>query len=460
MKELKLSEKEQMIKNLDYLNHEEYKYKICAEPLQKNIYQDSYREQLVSFFQMAPLMDKTVPLEEADYILYANPFARVQDFTDSVLEELKEIDKRRKDSAEIIICGKATNIKDVIKDKYSNVTYVSSHFTEYIGKRFEIDMKEEYVVYDDRNEVLNIWPVDGCLNKCGFCRRTYMNIPFESQSIESLKKKLDWFKKYHPDQMKYVSLRAENLNQYGIDIDGKRTLNKVIDLLNSYDEIKYISLSIGYCLGETNKEIIESLANCDKLINMVLYLETGSDRLLKLIGKKHTCKMAKYFVEYMKACHPDMEISVAIMIGLPTEGLDDVVSLGQLLIDCDIDFIHCNYYGYVDKHPLASYPQLSAQEKEMHLKYLINYIKKHYDKEKILKLCHESFYDSSKRSVVRELEKIAKEQNHTKGRIWYNATYEYFMSNDIVIKSHNNNMTNEELDNEFERIKRQKRLMR
>ena len=67
-----------------------YKYKICAEPLQRNIYQDCYREQLVSFFQMAPLMNKTVPLEEADYILYANPFARVQDFTDSVLEELKE----------------------------------------------------------------------------------------------------------------------------------------------------------------------------------------------------------------------------------------------------------------------------------------------------------------------------------------------------------------------------------
>lgn len=37
--------------------------------------------------------------------------------------------------------------------------------------------------------------------------------------------------------MIYVSLRAENLNQYGLDIDGNRTLNKVIDLLDSYDDI-------------------------------------------------------------------------------------------------------------------------------------------------------------------------------------------------------------------------------
>lgn len=96
MKELLLSEKEQMIRNIDYNSHIKYKYKICAEPLQRNIYQDCYREQLVSFFQMAPLMDKTVPLEEADYILYANPTARVQDFTDSILEELEEINKRKK----------------------------------------------------------------------------------------------------------------------------------------------------------------------------------------------------------------------------------------------------------------------------------------------------------------------------------------------------------------------------
>jgi len=456
--EILLSEKEKMIRDLDYSKHERYKYKICAEPLQRNIYQDCYREQLVSFFQMAPLMNKTVPIEEADYILYANPFARVQDFTDSVLEELEEIDKRRKAGSEIIICGKATNIKDIIKDKYSNITYVPSHFTEYIGKRFEIDMKEEYVVYDDRNGVLNIWPVDGCLNKCGFCRRTYMDIPFESQSIEYLKERLDWYKENHPEQMKGVSLRAENLNQYGLDLEGKRTLNKVIDLLDSYDEIECIGLSIGYCIGETNKAMIESLANCNKIVNMVLYFETGSNRLLKLIGKKHTCEMAKAFVKVMRAYHPNMEISVAVMIGLPTEELVDIISLGDLLMECNIDFVHCNYYGYVDKHPLAIYPQLSEQVKKLHLKYLINYIKKHYDKENILTLCHESFFDSSKRSVARKLEKIAKKQCHTKGRIWYDVTYEHFIGNDIVVKTHSENLIDEELDKEVERIVRQKKL--
>lgn len=277
MKELLLSEKRKKVCDLDYKNHECFPYKICAEPLQRNIYQDCYREQLVSFFQMAPLMNKTVPLEQADYILYANPFASVQDFTDSVLKELEEINKKRKENSEIIICGKATNIRPIIKEKYKNITYVPSHFTEYIGKRFNIDMQEQYIVYDDRNGILNIWPVDGCLNKCGFCRRSYMHIPFESQTLESLKKQLDWLKENHPEQMKHVSLRAENLTQYGIDIDGEQTLYKVIDLIDSYNEVESIDFSIGMCLGEMTKKIIDSICRSEKVVGMVLYFETGDD---------------------------------------------------------------------------------------------------------------------------------------------------------------------------------------
>jgi len=109
---------------------------------------------------------------------------------------------------------------------------------------------------------------------------------------------------------------------------------------------------------------------------------------------------------------------------------------------------------------LAVYPQHSEQIKKLHLKYLINYIKKHYNKPYVLTLYHESFYNSSKRSVVRKLENIKERQKNTKGKIWYNGTYEYFMGEDIVVKSHNENITDEELEKEFERIKRQKKLTR
>ncbi len=73
-------------------------------------------------------------------------------------------------------------------------------------------------------------------------------------------------------------------------------------------------------------------------------------------------------------------------------------------------------------------------------------------------MCHESFYDSSKRSVVRNLKKIEEEQKYTKGRIWYDVTYEHFMGEGIVIRNHSEKLTKEELDKVNDKIEKQRIL--
>lgn len=93
---LTILEKQNMMCDLDYDNHEEFEYKINTELMQRNLPDESYRELLVSFFQMAPLIKKTVRLEEADYIVYANPFARIEDFTLAVLDDLEFLESKRK----------------------------------------------------------------------------------------------------------------------------------------------------------------------------------------------------------------------------------------------------------------------------------------------------------------------------------------------------------------------------
>ena len=262
-KELSISAKEKRMHEFVEEEHiEDFKYKVNALPILANLHDECEREQMVSYYQMAPLIQQTVPLDEADYVLFGHPFARVEDFTDIVLKQLESVNKYRKKDSELIIVGKATNIKPYIEGKYNNVTYVDKHFTKYLGKRFNLDMEEQYILYDDREDQLNMWPVDGCLNECGFCRRTYMDIPFESQSLEFIKEKLDWFKQNHPEQLKYLYIRAENLTEYGIDIYGKQELHKVIDLVSSYEEIENIYMPIGMCIGEITPEILDSLCRC------------------------------------------------------------------------------------------------------------------------------------------------------------------------------------------------------
>ena len=353
----------------------EGKFKINADCVLYYMQEECYRENIVSYTNMYPILEHTVPLEDADYILYMHMYARCEDFSDYVVTQLKELAKRRKDGAEIIVLGKAANAEKFLKD-IPNMTFWGDNFVEKLGKRFGYDMKEQYIVYDDHFDWLAIWPVNGCLQKCKFCRRCFMDIKFESQSLEFLKSNLDFISQTSPEKMRKISLRAENLTEYGIDIYGKQMLHEVIDLINSYDAVEEFAFPIGLSIGEITPEILDSLCRCKKITNMSLNLEVGSDKLLKLIGKPHTREKAIYVYKKIRDAHPETKIQSTVMIGFPTEDIGDMWDLAKLIEATGVDKVMCNYYISSNNHPLAKLPQLTESCRENHLKNFISYIKK------------------------------------------------------------------------------------
>lgn len=352
------------------------KFKINVDYILKNLCLECYREQLVSFLTMLPIIENDVPFEKADYILYMHPYARIEDASEFVLKELRFIDKYRKKDAEIIALGKSANAEKKLNGSIKNITFWGDHFAEKLGKRFGIDIKERYFVYDDREKHLAIWPVDGCLQKCGFCRRNYMDIKFESIPLEVIKENLDFIKKVAPEKMKHISLRAENLTEYGIDIYGEQKLDVLLELINSYDEVERFDFPIGLAIGEITPKILDALCNCKKIGDIYLNLETGSNRLLELIGKHHTNEQAISIYKDIKKYHPQADIHTTIMIGLPTEEIIDMYNLADLIVKAKPDYVFCVFYGNNPNQPLANLPQLSESLREYHLKILIKQLAK------------------------------------------------------------------------------------
>lgn len=352
------------------------KYKINADYLKFYVRDECYREIMVSYSQMMPILEHTVPIEEADYILYMHMYARCYEFSDFVARQLKSIAARRKEGAEIIVLGKAANAEKELNGSISNITFWGDHFAEKLGKKFGVDIKEQYFVYDKEEKHLAIWPVNGCLNKCKFCRRCFMDIRFESLSLEGIKTNLDRIKLNNPEQMRTISLRAENITEYGIDIYGRQMLHELIYLIDSYEEVKEIKLPIGLCIAEITPEILEALCYSKKITQLAMNLETGSDRLLKLIGKKHTTEEARNIFNKIHMLNPNVVISTTIMLGLPTENMGDILDTAELILDTKPDNILCNYFICSPKLPLAKYPQISESCREYHLKALFNYLKK------------------------------------------------------------------------------------
>lgn len=104
---------------------------------------------MVHYLPMVPLLKENTPIEEADYILYMHPYARLHEFSKIILTQLNDIIKRRKPTAEIIIVGKATNIKKYLPENIPNLTFYDTRFTQKLGKRFQLNIEEQYFAYDE-----------------------------------------------------------------------------------------------------------------------------------------------------------------------------------------------------------------------------------------------------------------------------------------------------------------------
>lgn len=415
-------EKVTCLPNKYYLADEVEGPKINAIAFQHNAIAECYRELLVSHMPIIPLLEKQVYFKEADYLLYTHPYARCDDMSDVVCNDLRKIASCRKDGAEIIVVGKAANAEKLLNGEISNITFVGDHYAEYLGKRFGLpDMKEQYVVYDDYWDQLNIWPVDGCNNKCAFCRRSYMYIRFESQKFTFIKKQLDWYQENEPQKMRHISLRAENLTEYGIDLYGRPMLHRIISLINSYPAVKSITIDIGMCIGEITPEIQDALCQANKLTRIGLNPEVGSDRLLKFVGKKHTCQQAINVCTALRNANPKLIIESTIMVGLPTETIEDMYLLADLLHKIWPDYIHLNYYIHSPRTPLNQYPQMSESLREYHLQILLKQLRRLKKKYAYTKL-HPSLYirhyfiwgkKRNSRKWIKEKIKLDKENQET-----------------------------------------------
>lgn len=361
----------------DFVDPTTVQIKINAEYLNYNIAQECYRERLANFIHLAPLLKKQVELSEADYILYMHSYARVQDMGWSVKEELEEIANTRKHGAEIIVLGKACNVRDLLDHEIENVTYLEENFIKRVARKFgRKDISGTFYSFDDNYRKLSIWPVDGCKNKCAFCRRSYMHIPFQSIPLKRIKRLLDWARKEAPEWLAIISLRAENITEYGLDLYGERRFYEVLELINDYPEIKIVEFPIGLCIGELSDRDITALCNLKADVSLIVAsLEVGTDRLLKLIRKSHTVERAREIIKRLRLAHPKANFDTTVMVGIPTETLADIDALADLLVDLEVDHVLVNKCGISPRSPLAQYPLLSPSLVEYHNVRLVRLLK-------------------------------------------------------------------------------------
>ncbi len=163
--------------------------------------------------------------------------------------------------------------------------------------------------------------IEGCSKFCSFCVVPYTRGLEVSRPPEQI---LDEINHLASQGVREVTLLGQNVNGYRAkNSQGKRLqLSQLIDQVTTIENIDRIRFTTSHPL-QFSQDLIESYSN-PKLANFLhLPVQSGSNRILKLMKRKHTVEAYIGKIKNLKKVRPNISISSDFIVGFPGETEDD-----------------------------------------------------------------------------------------------------------------------------------------
>jgi len=167
----------------------------------------------------------------------------------------------------------------------------------------------------------------GCNNFCSYCIVPYVRGRERSRLPEQI---LDEVRELVSNGYSEITLLGQNVNSYGKDISGC-TFAQLLGKLNEIQGLKRIRFMTSHP-KDLSDELIESMAELPKVCNHIhLPVQSGSNRILKLMNRKYTREEYLLLVEKLRKRVPDVELTTDVIVGFPGETEEDFLETLDLM---------------------------------------------------------------------------------------------------------------------------------
>ena len=206
----------------------------------------------------------------------------------------------------------------------------------------DFDTIQKFVYFDkirnNNSKVSSFLTIqEGCDKFCNFCVVPYTRGPEYSRPMKIVIKEAEFLIK---NGAKEIILLGQNVNAYQ---DGRNKLSNLIIELEKIPEIKRIRYTTSHPKDMT-EDLIDIYKYSKKLMPLIhLPVQSGSDKILKLMNRKHTIKEYLEIFEKLKKINPNLEFSSDFIIGYPGENEQDFKDTLELVKK--IKFI--NSYSFI-----------------------------------------------------------------------------------------------------------------
>ena len=158
---------------------------------------------------------------------------------------------------------------------------------------------------------------EGCDKFCNFCVVPYTRGPEYSRSSKEIVNEINTL---ISNGAREITLLGQNVNAYRSKNNGELIkLSGLIKKINDLNNLKRIRYTTSH-----PKDMSEDLINCykktSKLMPFIhLPVQSGSDKILKKMNRKHTIKDYMKIVEKLKNINPEINFSSDFIVGYPDE---------------------------------------------------------------------------------------------------------------------------------------------
>ena len=350
------------------------KYMILTYGCQMNVHDSEYISGIMEDIGYI----KTEEMDEADVIIVNTCAIRenAHNKAEGMLGRIKHL-KEEKDNIVVIFCGcmaQEEGLVNKIKDyKWIDIicgTHNYHKIPEYLDEYYKKNDLVREVFSIEGNVYENI-PVNrdskytawvniqyGCDKFCTYCIVPYTRGKQRSRRPEDI---IDEVRELYNNGYQEVTLLGQNVNAYGKDLEEEYDFATLLGEV-SQTGIPRIRFMTSHPWDFTDK-MIEVIGKCDNIMPYVhLPIQSGSDRILKLMGRKYTVSEYLELVKKIREKVKNVSITTDIIVGFPGETEEDFLKTIDVVNEVKYDLAYTFIFSPREGTPAAKMKDEASME--------------------------------------------------------------------------------------------------
>jgi len=195
---------------------------------------------------------------------------------------------------------------------------------------------------------------DGCNTFCTYCIVPYVRGRMTSRPVDDIVHEVETLAR---NGYKEVVITGVHLGAYGKDINNSVNIANVLEQIHPIDGIERIRLSSIEPM-DVPDDLIDRMAQLPKCASHFhLPLQSGSNEILKRMGRKYTVEEYAHLVEKLRAAFPNVGVTTDIMVGFPSETKEQFKETYDFIKEMAFSRLHVFRYSPRKGTPAAGYPE-------------------------------------------------------------------------------------------------------